>query len=276
MRDVTLPRECDDSVARFTDPTEVRPDVILGRDPSKPWFMVDVQISRDGEKIFRWPLSWLLVRLERKRPGDLLVITHDPKIAEWARTGIVANGTTGPMLTMHPKVLLLDQACVQRLLKLDSPWSAFAAAWTLQDAPVTEETLAIVWAALRKIDELDPELQGRMIRPIVGVLSEPINKKANENMSTQLWPNISDEQLDNSPGVRIWREAAERIGEARGEARGEATGEARAIVLVLQARSVALSDEQRERIETCTDKALLDQWVLRAATATTADDLFRE
>lgn len=42
---------------------------------------------------------------------------------------------------------------------------------------------------------------------------------------------------------------------------------------VLDARGVAVPDEERARIAGCTDLALLDEWVRRAVTARTIDDL---
>ena len=53
-----------------------------------------------------------------------------------------------------------------------------------------------------------------------------------------------------------------------------ATTKAAAVVAVLEAREISLSDEQRARILTCADIKLLDQWIRRAATIGTADELF--
>ena len=64
-------------------------------------------------------------------------------------------------------------------------------------------------------------------------------------------------------------------GEARGEIRGEARGEARAILTLLDARGLAVSDTVRARILGCTDLATLDRWVRRAATARTAAAIVR-
>jgi hypothetical protein len=58
------------------------------------------------------------------------------------------------------------------------------------------------------------------------------------------------------------------------EAVGEARGEARAVLTVLAARGLEISDEARERISGCTDLDQLDQWVRRAVTVTPADELF--
>jgi hypothetical protein len=63
------------------------------------------------------------------------------------------------------------------------------------------------------------------------------------------------------------------IGEARGEARGKAQGEAQAVLTVLDARGVPVSEAIREQILACTDLAQLDTWLRRVATAATADEV---
>jgi hypothetical protein len=57
------------------------------------------------------------------------------------------------------------------------------------------------------------------------------------------------------------------------EARGEARGEARALLTLLAARGLPVSDAVRTQIVTCTDLATLDRWIARAATARTADEV---
>jgi hypothetical protein len=62
---------------------------------------------------------------------------------------------------------------------------------------------------------------------------------------------------------------------SRGVAEGEAKGEAKAILLMLSARGVEVSEEARARISGCDDLDQLEAWVRRAATAGSIDDLFR-
>ena len=62
-------------------------------------------------------------------------------------------------------------------------------------------------------------------------------------------------------------------GEARGRAEGEARGRAAAIFAMLTARRLTVSEDQRGRISACTDLALLDQWLARAATVSDASEL---
>jgi hypothetical protein len=55
---------------------------------------------------------------------------------------------------------------------------------------------------------------------------------------------------------------------------GEARGEARAVLTVLDARGLAVSPTQRDRLLSCTDLAALEQWVRRAVTVASTDELF--
>jgi hypothetical protein len=60
---------------------------------------------------------------------------------------------------------------------------------------------------------------------------------------------------------------------AQGEARGEARGRANAVLSVLAARGIAVSDAIQEQLRACTDLARLDRWLVRAVTARDASEL---
>jgi len=60
------------------------------------------------------------------------------------------------------------------------------------------------------------------------------------------------------------------------EAAAEARGEAKSILRFLEARGVAVSPAQREEILRCSDLDRLDQWLDRAARASSADELMAE
>lgn len=64
-------------------------------------------------------------------------------------------------------------------------------------------------------------------------------------------------------------------GKAEGIAEGKAEGEAEAILLVLEARGLEITAQERARIAECTDLAQLKAWVTRAATVPSTSDLFR-
>ena len=69
-------------------------------------------------------------------------------------------------------------------------------------------------------------------------------------------------------------------GLAEGETKGETTGEIKAkvgaILAVLATRGVPVSQEVRARIEACKDVETLDRWIVRAVTATSAEEILSE
>jgi len=64
-------------------------------------------------------------------------------------------------------------------------------------------------------------------------------------------------------------------GKLEGKAEGKLEGKALAILAVLEARGIPVSAAVRERVLGCTDVALLDAWVRRAAVAATAAAVVR-
>ncbi|MEU1263976.1 hypothetical protein ABZ473_18155 [Streptomyces cellulosae] len=61
-----------------------------------------------------------------------------------------------------------------------------------------------------------------------------------------------------------------------GRAAGKAEGKAEAILHALRVRGIAVSDEVRERITTCTDLDTLTTWFDRSLTVSKAEDLFAD
>ncbi|MEU7987492.1 hypothetical protein AB0B56_21740 [Streptosporangium canum] len=61
---------------------------------------------------------------------------------------------------------------------------------------------------------------------------------------------------------------------AEGREEGRAEGETRALLAVLAARGVEVSDDARERITNCTDIEQIEAWIRLAVTADSTDALF--
>jgi hypothetical protein len=87
-------------------------------------------------------------------------------------------------------------------------------------------------------------------------------------------------QPDAQELARINYISAMREAEARGEARGRAEGKARGktegkaeALLLLDTRGLAVSEEQRKRVMSCRDAAQLEEWLRRALSARSVDEL---
>ncbi|MFJ9663971.1 hypothetical protein ACIRPP_05010 [Streptomyces sp. NPDC101219] len=59
-----------------------------------------------------------------------------------------------------------------------------------------------------------------------------------------------------------------------GREEGRAEGLASALLLLLRHRGVAVTEEDRERIESCDDLGVLDLWLTRAIAATSMTEVF--
>lgn len=62
----------------------------------------------------------------------------------------------------------------------------------------------------------------------------------------------------------------------KGKAEGEAKGRAASVLAFLSARGMKVSEDQRKRIESCSDIPTLDRWIVRAATAPTIDEVLSD
>ncbi|WP_244894019.1 hypothetical protein [Planobispora rosea] len=99
-----------------------------------------------------------------------------------------------------------------------------------------------------------------MAAPEVRILLEEI-------MTSTDWPVYS-------PFAREHYGRGVEEGKTVGKAEGRAEEAARMVLVVLEARGLAVPDEIRARITACTDLAQLEAWASRAVTAPTVHDLF--
>lgn len=62
-------------------------------------------------------------------------------------------------------------------------------------------------------------------------------------------------------------------GRVEGRAEGRVEGYVNAVLLVLEVRSLAVTDAERERITGCTDTGQLETWLWRVGTAASVDEV---
>ncbi|MFF5182808.1 hypothetical protein ACFY30_03300 [Streptomyces sp. NPDC000345] len=105
------------------------------------------------------------------------------------------------------------------------------------------------------------------------------------------WSELLEVGLENTPARETWRELEKMVvtffpgrgtvfeeayldGQAKGLAEGRAKGLAEGVLRILEVRGLPVSGEVRERIATCSDLALLDDWLVRAGTVEHVEELF--
>ncbi|MEV4468854.1 hypothetical protein [Nonomuraea sp. NPDC049504] len=79
---------------------------------------------------------------------------------------------------------------------------------------------------------------------------------------------VTFEQLMEVPYVRRYIELGAALAEARGMAY--------VVIRVLNERGLSVSPEAEERIRSCTDHEMLENWIGRALKADSVDELFEE
>ena len=258
-------------------PTEFRADLVVElRDAPAERVLgaivVEVQVGRDEEKPWTWPVYLTALRARLRAPVWLLVVTPSAEIAAWAATPLVLAPGTG---ALHPLVLGPDAvpAVTDPALALEHPELALLSAVAHAHEPVAADIVEALPLAFARLD------QGTM-DGYLAMLKKALPRATWDHLEVLVMQQrVSFANVPISPAIDRVRDQARTEGRTEGRAegltQGEAVGEARAILTLLDARGIAVSEAVRARILACTDLATLDRWVRRAATARTASAVVR-
>ncbi|MCX4787125.1 hypothetical protein OG369_13295 [Streptomyces sp. NBC_01221] len=248
-----------------TDLTETRPlerrvDTLLRIDTEHdgPFLLaIEAQGKKDPAKTASWPYYVAYLNNRYRLPILLLVVCQDRATAEWAARPISIGLRQWQTLALNPLVagphnmpVITDVAEARKDLAL-----ATLAAITHADNPDVGAILKTLSAALRDTPETIAD-------PIVELIAQGLGNRP----AAQQWRNLVAVDLSfyKSP-------LSEEI---RDEGRAE--GRAEGLLLILDVRGIAITDETREKINGCDDPQLLHQWLNRATTAASAEELFAE
>lgn len=239
-------------------PSEYRADLIVLLVAGKPVLaiVVEVQLSRDDRKRFTWPVYVAGVRARFECPAVVLVVTSSESIARWAAMPIqLGPGGSLKALVIGPQLapIVTDHDEAKR-----EPELAMLSALAHESDP-PEQAARVALAAFAACLGLEDE-RGLLYSDLLRALLGEATRSALES-------------LMQAQNYEFQSEFA-RKHTAIGEARGKALGEALATITVLEARGLVVSPGQRERILSCTDLTTIEQWVRRAITVMSTDDLF--
>lgn len=222
--------------------------------------VIETQLGRDPDKPFTWPVYLTHVRARLRWPTSLLVIAPDGAIARWCAKPIE---TGHPGFTLTPQVLGPDEVPVVTDPEIADQDPEVALLSVVAHGH-GKHGLAIAKAVLVAVDKLD-ENRKALYTDLVHISVGDAVRKALEAMMAGGYEFQSD-----------FAKTYFGRGRAEGRAVGEARGEARAVLLVLKARGLAVSEESQQRMLACQDIAQLDRWAERAATVTDVAELFVE
>lgn len=221
---------------------------------------LEIQRQPDADKWVSWPIY--AAALHAKHKGTLktylLVIATNRPTAKWARQPIANCQPHAPFvpLVIGPDDLRrlesedaaradLPLAMLSTVLHVNDPGGEIDASYALRATEAIAGPSAVVWfyGLLRGIVD-DQRL----------LLLQEMIKMLNP------WANFQ-------PRTKWERESF---------GAGITEGEAKALLRILAARNLALSDEQRRRIEQCTDTVQLERWIERALSARSASEVLAD
>lgn len=242
-------------------PTEYRADaVVVLSQAARPVraVVVEVQLRRDDDKLWTWPVYLHTLRARLRCPTLLLVVCVDEATAAWAATRIELGQ---PGSTLTPLVIGPDRVPVftDAAPALRAPELAVLSALAHGRDPRRSEVLEVLADALAGVKTQQALLY---LRLVLAALPQAARIYLEELMTIGTYEYQSEftERLRNE-------------GAARGEAKGRAEAKADDVLRVLRARGVEVPDDVRARIVGCADLERLDAWLDRASTAHSVDDL---
>jgi hypothetical protein len=271
-------------------PVEYRADLVLElRDSAGALVLaivVEVQRDEDPDKKFSWPVYAAVVRARKRCPAAILVVAPDADVAAWAAQPIDLGLQLG---TLRPLVLgpasvpeVTDPAVAEREAEL-----AVLSAVAHGNGP---NGLAVLQAAFAALARLDPEHAVVYFQIIYNALREPMRRALealimqSQSDSQDTFPPFMQRLIDSSKlegrldGLREGRLDGLREGRLDGLREGRLDGlregKREALIRMLSRAGIALSDEDRLRIQTCEDTATLDRWLDNVLGARTAADVF--
>jgi hypothetical protein len=248
-------------------PKELRADLALRFDHlDSPVLgaVIEVQLSIDPDKGFAWPAYAISLRSRHRCPVIVVVITVDRRVADWARKPIVFGPEAGHLT---PLVLGPDElpAITDPVEAASSPELATLSALAHGRDDDVEQAARIAAAAVEAVLRL-PDRRGVLYYDlIIAALGEAARK------AFEMFPR---DYTFQDEGLRRAHAEGEARGKAEGKAEGEAKGRAEAVVLVLEARGLGPSADERARILGCADEETLVRWLRAAVSVGAVEELF--
>ncbi|MFB9236554.1 hypothetical protein ACFFWC_13500 [Plantactinospora siamensis] len=246
-------------------PTEYRADAVitlLRGDHPVLSVVIEVQLRPDGRKRRSWPVYLTTLHARSGCPVMLLVVCADGRTATWCANPITI-GHPGWILT--PLVVGPHRipAVTDPVQAGDNPELAVLSALSHGAHPDRDKILHALVSGLNTIDRDHAALYA-------DVVLAALPQAARHHLEALM---ISSTYEYQSDFARRYFGQGKAEGIAEGRTEGKAEGEATALLAVLAARGIDVSDAARQRITGCTDTDQLETWIRRATTAASINDI---
>ncbi len=258
-------------------PVEFRADLVLDlRDAAGIQVLaiiLEVQRDEDPDKGYSWPVYVTVVRAKKRCPAIVLVVAPDAAVATWAARSIelgLGLGVIRPLVLGPASVPeVTDPAVAESEMEL-----AVLSAVAHGNGP---NGLAVVQAAFGVLGTLDQEHAAVYFQIIYNALREPM-QQALEALSMERqtegkasFPPFAQRLIDRGKldGLR----EGKLEGKLDGLREGKLDGLRDALLRLLARAGIALTEDDRARVQTCADAATLDRWIENVLGAKTAADV---
>ena len=254
---ISLPRYTEARLAS-TDLTEIQPAeyradvvvVLLNRDTPVRVLIVEVQLAADSRKRLSWPAYVTVARAVHGCLAGLLIVAPEPAVAGWCaepiETGVPGFVLRPPVLHRTAVPVVTDPEEAARRPEL-GVLSAMAHGETEQGATIAAAVLPV-------IRELDDDRTRFYYDLVYNSLNEAARRALEAIMK----------------GYEYQTDFAKKYvaqGRDEGRVEGRAEEAARNLLIVLQARGIAVPDAIRERILAEKDPERLERWLEKAVVA---------
>ncbi len=270
---VPLPAHSDVQVASASlaelVPTEYHADLVLLLVEGQPVMaiVVEVQLSKKPRKRFTWPMYLMGLRARYECDACLFVLCADDDVARWCAQPILC----GPGSVVQPHVIGPQGVPVVTDTNQAGAAPELAVLSSMAHGNGSVHTaVEIATAAMIAVSKLDDDHTVLYSDLILASLSEAA-RKALETMLPKGY------ELQSEFARKHFAEGkAEGIaeGKAEGIAEGKAEGIAEGVLVVLEARKVPVSEQERQQILECTDPELLRRWLRKVAIVQSVAELF--
>jgi hypothetical protein len=228
--------------------------------------IIEPQLRDSETKRFSWPVYVTTARRLAGSPAAVLVvICPDPAEAAKCRQ-LIRTGHPG--FDLVP--IVIDSNGPPGFDGAGGPYLTLFAA-SMGGIDMTSEPGARTVLDAMSSHEISEAERLRMTAIIMRLASDAARQFLEAMMATSEYAKTFVEEMHD---LGLAKGLVE--GKAAGIAEGEAKGEAKAVLKILDARRLAPSEVQRQRVMSCTDAAQLELWLDRAITAGAADEVFAD
>jgi hypothetical protein len=229
-------------------------------DPKKPdrGIILEIQRKPQRRKKFTWPDYVGNLRSRKECDVFLMVFCFDKRTADWAAE---------PISMGHPEYVL--KPLVQNLAEFppitdldeasQKPELTILLTKAHGNGPDSRAVLTAYCHALDTMTNTPDDIRAQYHEWVASDLSE-VSKRLLEEILATKTPELHSILARKHHGL--------------GRAEGLVEGEVRALLQVLSGRGLRPSDEEEERITSCTDPDLVSLWINRALNARSVDEIF--